>query len=163
MKFIQKDIDKRLLIFIILLIIILTSFIIYHGVAVNKLVNRYNKYEDIFGGLTADAVVEEFNKTSSIKETVKKYKEYMEKRYDEFDTVNNDLKNQIENLQAELRLVKSQLEYQKAKDIGPTEQFRLFQSKNEEISKLSKKIGELCEKIRLNNISDSYCFAISLT
>ena len=69
MKFIQKDIDKRLLIFIILLIIILTSFIIYHGVAVNKLVNRYNKYEDIFGGLTADAVVEEFNKTSSIKET----------------------------------------------------------------------------------------------
>lgn len=159
MGLIQKDIDKKLLVFVVVLAIILISFVVHYEFIINNLTTKYNKYERLFGGLTADVVIEEFNKTSSLKENIQKYRGYLENRYDELDTVNKNLQNQIEGLQAELRLVKSQIEYQKAKDIGPTEQFRLFQNKNEEINKLKKKIRELCEKIKSNNLSDGYCFA----
>ena len=88
MKFIQKDIDKRLLVLVIVLLILLTSVIIYYEVTLRNLKNNYNKSQQIFGGLTANVINEEFNKTSSIKETVQKYKEYLEKKYDELNTLN---------------------------------------------------------------------------
>ena len=157
MKLIKRDIDKRLLFLVIVLLVLSTSVIIYYELTLRNLKSRYNKSQEIFGGLTADAILEEFNKTSSIKEMVEKYRENVERKYDELNTINKNLRNEIENLQAELRLVKSQIEYQKAKDISPTEQFRLYQNKNEEISKLKEKIKELCSKLQSANISDIDC------
>ena len=109
----------------------------------------------------ADAVIEEFNKTSSIKENVRKYKEYFEKKYDDLNTINQNLKVEIENLKAELMLIKSQIECQKARDLGPTENFRLFQNKNDEINKLNKKVKELCSELEAHNLSDSTCFGVN--
>ena len=157
MKFIKRDIDKRLLFLVIVLLVLLTLVTIYYEITLRSLKNRYNKSQEIFGGLTADAVLEEFNKTSSIKEMVQNYKEYLEKRYDDLNTMNKNLKIQIEELNAELRLVKSQIEYQKAKEAGPTEQFRLYQNKNEDINKLKEKIKELSSKVQSVNISDRNC------
>ena len=161
MKFIQKDVDKRLLFLVIVLLILLTSVIIYYEVTLRSLKYRYNKNQEIFGGLTANAIREETNKTSSLKEMVGKYKEYLEKKYDDLSMLNKNLKNQIEELNAELTLVKSQVEYQKAKEVGPTENFRLFQNKNEEISKLKEKVKELCSEFEVSNITSKGCFGIS--
>lgn len=158
MRFIKKDIDKRLLILVIVLLILITSLIIYYEAAFHKLSANYNKNRKIFGDLTADAIIEEFNKTSNIKENILNYKSYLEKKYNELDTLNKNLRSQAESLKAELSLIKSQMEYQKAKEAGPTEQFRLFQSKNDEISRLNGKIKELCSKLEDYNISDSNCF-----
>ena len=62
-----------------------------------------------------------------------------------------------ESLKAELTLVKSQIEYQKSKELGPTTQFTLFQSKVEEIKRLNENVNELCSKLESYNISDAHC------
>lgn len=160
MKFIRKDIDKRLLVLVIALIVLLVSLTAYYELTFHKFLSRYDKDQQIFGDLTADAIIEQFNKTSNIKENVLKYKSYLEKKYDELDTMNKNLKSQAESLKSELSLIKSQIEYQKAKEIGPTEQFRLFQSKNDEIAKLNARINELCAKLESYNVSDKGCAGI---
>lgn len=154
---IKKDVNKRLLFFVIVLLMLLIASAIYYEVRLKILLTQYNKNQEIFGGLTANAVIEELNKTSSIKETVHKYKEYLEKRYDDLNTLNKNLKDQIEDINAELTLIKSQIEYQKAREIGPTEHFRLFQNKNEEIAKLKKKVDELCSELKEFNITKKEC------
>jgi len=160
-KFIQKDIDRRLLFLIIIIIILFAGVTIYYEVTLNDAVSKYKKSQQAFGGLTADAVLEQLNATSQVKEGIRKYKGFLEKKYDDLDTINKNFQNQIENLKAELAIVKSQVEYQKARDMGPTEQFRLFQRKNEEIDKLKKKISELCSEFESNHISDAYCSKVS--
>ena len=157
MKFIQKDINKRLLILVAVLLILLSAITIYYEVALRNVLNKYNKDHEVYGEFTANVVINEFNKTSNLKENVQKYKEYLEKKYDDLNTLNDNLRKEIGNLKGELNLVKMQIDYQKAKDIGPTEQFRLFQYKNDEISKLKKAIKELCSKFADYNVSDANC------
>ena len=148
----QKDINKRLLVLVMVLLVLLTSFTIYYTVAFTNLLNRFNKNQEIFGELTANAIIDQFNKTS-----VQTYKDYLERRYDDLSTVNKKLKDEIVNLKSEIIVLKSQLEYQKAKEFGPTEQFRLFQSKNDEISKLNNKVKELCSVLEADNITSKDC------
>ena len=156
MKFIQKDIDKRLLFMVITLLILLTAVTIYYAFAFEKLLKRYNKNQEVFGEITANAVVEQFNKTS-----FQNYKEYLESRYDELNTLNKNLRSELVDVKYELILLKSQIEYQKAREIGPTEQFRLFQSKNDEINKLNEKVKELCSDIEYHNMTNKQCFGVS--
>ena len=157
MKFIQKDINKRLLVLVIVLLILLSGITIYYEVALRHVLNKYNKDHEIYGEFTANIVINEVNKTSNLKENVQKYKEYLEKKYDDLNTVNDNLRKEIGNLKSELNLVKSQIDYQKAREVGPTEQFRLFQSKNDEISKLKMTINGLCLKFAAYNVSDTNC------
>ena len=152
MKFIQKDINKRLLVLVIVLLVLLTSFNIYYTITYTNLLNRYNKIQEIFGELTANAIIDQFNKTS-----VQTYKDYLERKYDDLSTVNKKLRDEVINLKSEIIILKSQLEYQKAKDVGPTEQFRLFQSKNDEINKLKDKISNVCSELQAHNISSKDC------
>ena len=156
MKFIQKDVNKRLLVFVIVLLVLLTSFTIYYTVTFTNLLKRYNKNQEIFGEITANAIIEQFNKTS-----VQTYKDYLERKYDDLNTMNKNLQNEIVNLKYQILILKSQIEYQKAKDIGPSEQFRLFQSKNDEISKLTDRVKELCSELEANNITSKKCVGIN--
>ena len=156
MKFMRKDINKRLLVLVIVLLVLLTSFTIYYAVAFTNLLNRFNKNQEIFGELTANAIIDQFNKTS-----VQTYKDYLERRYNDLSTVNQKLKDEVINLKSEIIVLKSQLEYQKAKDVGPTEQFRLFQSKNDEISRLNGKVKELCSELEAHNTTSKDCVGIS--
>ena len=156
-KFIQKDINRRLLILVLVLLVLYSATTIYYETRLSKIMNQYKSEQQIFGGLSPNAVLQELNNTSDLRENVQKYKEYLGKKYDDLNTVNNNLKKEIESLQAEMRLIKSQIEYQKAKDLGPTEQFRLFQSKTEEIVKLKETIKKLCSDIKSYNITDLQC------
>ncbi len=163
MKFIKRDVNKRLLIFIAVLIMLLAGSTIYYAVTYTNLLNRYNKNQKVFGELTANAVMD----TADIM-SVQKYKENLEKRYDYLSTQNSDLstfntqlKAEITGLKSQLALLKSQIEYQKAKDIGPTEQFRLFQGKNDQISKLKEKIKNVCSEFEARNITSKECDGVS--
>ena len=156
MKFIQKDINKGLLVFVIVLIVLLTSLTIYYTAAFTNLLNRYNKNQEIFGDFTANATIDNFNKTS-----LQIYRDFFETKYDDLNTANKNLKKEIENLRSQIYFLQSQNEYQKAKEIGPTEQFRLFQSKNEEINKLNNKLKELCSELEAKNITRKGCAGIS--
>ncbi len=156
----QKDINRRLLILIIALLVLYSATTIYYETRLSKLKLGYEIEQEIFGGLSPNAVLQELNSTSDLRENVQKYKEYLEKKYNDLDTLNDNLKKEVESLQAELRLIKSQIDYQKAKEIGPTEQFRLFQSRTEEIVKLKEKIKELCKDFKAYNITNIYCTQI---
>lgn len=157
MKFLTRDVNKSLLVLVIFFLILFIVFTAYYENSLRNILNRYKKDQEIFGGLTANAVIEESNKTSNLKENVQKYKEYLEKRYDELSIMNENLKNENDNLKAELILIKSSIEYQKAKEIRPTQHFVLYQSKVEEIGKLKKKINELCSEIKALNITRKEC------
>lgn len=157
MKFLTKDVNKSLLVLVIFFLILFIVFTAYYENSLRGILNRYNKDQEIFGGLTANAVIEEFNKTSNLKENVQKYKEYLENRYDELSMMNENLKSENENLKAELGLIKSSIEYQKAKEIRPTQQFLLYQSKVEEIGRLKKRINELCLEFKALNVTRREC------
>lgn len=156
MKFIQKDVNKRLLVFVIVLLVLLALFTIYYTFTFTDLLKRYNKNQEIFEEITANAIIEQFNKTS-----VQTYKDYLERKYDDMKTMNKNLQNEIINLKYQILILKSQIEFQKAKDSGPSEQFRLFQSKNDEISKLKDKVQELCDVLAANNITSRECAGIN--
>ncbi|MBI1935243.1 hypothetical protein HYS31_02280 [Candidatus Woesearchaeota archaeon] len=153
---IKKDVDKRLLILVIVLLVLFISSGIYFEVAYSRILGKYNSNQEIVNEITANGVLDT-NKTVNLKENILQYKEYLDARYDQLSTVNKELKEEIESLQNELKLVKSQIDYQKAKEVGPTSQFMLFQKKVEEVSQLKKAIQELCEKIKPYNISDGNC------
>ena len=85
----------------------------------------------------------------------------MERKYDDLNTMNKNLQNEIINLKYQILILKSQIEYHKAKDIGPSEQFRLFQSKNDEIGKLNDRVKELCNELEDNNITSRECNGVS--
>lgn len=157
MRFIRKDFDKRLLFLLVSMLVLLILFLVYYEINYRKLLSKYDKNQEIFGGLTANAVLDELNKTSSMKEAVLKYREYFEKRYTELLIQNENLNSQIESLKSELTLIKSQEEYQKVRDGGPVSQFRLIQEKNMEISRLKERISSLCLKLNSYNISEKGC------
>ena len=161
MKFIQRDVNKRLIFLVVLLLVLLTVSTIYYGFTLKNLLDRYNKDQEIFGKITSNTVINDLNTSSNLQKKVKVYKEYIENRYDELNTLNNNLKNEVERLKAELNLVNSQIEYQKAKEIGPTENFRLFQSKNDEINKLRGQVKGLCSQLETHNISNKDCVSMN--
>ena len=142
---------------VVVLLILLINLIVYYEIRLNRVVSKYNKEKEIFGGLTANSVLEELNKSSNLKENVQQYREYLESRFDELNTMNKNLKDQVKQLKSEVSLLKSQLDYQKAKEIGPTEQFRLFQHKNDELQKLNDQIKELCLELKNLNATGTGC------
>ena len=159
MRFIKKDINKSLLVFIVVLIVLLVGSATYYALSFSSLLSRYNKNQKAFSELTANAVLDSADILS-----VQKYRENLEKRYDylsvqnsDLGTLNAKLKLEIGDLNSQIILLKSQIEYQKAKDIGPTEQFRLFQGKNEEIKDLKSKISAICSEIESKNITIKEC------
>ncbi|GEM_PF-2791315 len=157
MRFIKKDVDKRLLFLIIVLLVLFAASSVYYEVTYGHILSQYRKNQALIGELTANAVLDDLNKTTNLKENILQYKEYLDRRYDEVNTMNQKLKDEIASLQNELYLVKSQVEYQKAKEIGPASQFRLFQSKVEDVNNLKQQLKELCSKFKSLNITESRC------
>ena len=153
MKFIQRDVNKRLLVFIIILITLLTSITIYYTFSFNKLLAKYNKNQELFEEMTANVVVKTIPNNSLSQD----YKEYFEKKYDDLNTLNKNLIDEIINLKSQIIALKSQVEYQKAKDDGTSEQFLLFQRKNDEIKKLREEIANLCSEFEKYNITSKGC------
>ena len=156
MKFIKRDVNKGLLAFIIVLIVLLTGLTIYYTTSFTDLLNRYNKNQKVFGELSANAVADNADILS-----IQKYRESLEKRYDDLSTLNDRLKAEIIDLRSQISFLKLQAEYQKAKEMGPTEQFRLFQSKNDEINKLKEKLKNICSEFEARNMTSKECNGVS--
>ena len=68
-----------------------------------------------------------------------------------------ELELEKERLEQEIIVMKSKKEYSDSRVDGPVGQFRLIQSKNEEIKKLTDKIQLLCDIFNKNNITASEC------
>lgn len=152
---IRKDINKRLLVMIAVLLALLLFSIVFYEIRLWNIFSYYKKNFGLYG--PQSSIFERLNRTSAIKETALTDKKYLEKRYVDLLGQNEKLTEKIESLKEELTLVKSQEEYQKARDGGPVEQFRLIQEKNTEIIRLKEDIRELCLKLSSYNITEKIC------
>ncbi|MBI3026478.1 hypothetical protein HYY70_00040 [Candidatus Woesearchaeota archaeon] len=158
---IKRDVNKSLVVLNIYLLILLAGSTIFYETKLRNALNDYNKKMGLYGDIstlpTANVVLEELNKTSSLKDAAIKDKLNLEKKYLDLLEQNENLENNIESLKSEITLLKSQEEYQKSRDGGPVAQFRLIQNKNTEINKLKEEIGKLCLTINSYNLTAKEC------
>jgi len=157
MKFLNKDINRRLLALIIVLLVLFIIFTVYYETTLSYILRTKKQNDERFSEITSQIILEKLNETDRLKEIAVIDKFILEEKYNDLGVENKNLKNKITALQEELTLVKSELDYQKVKVEGPIAQFRLIQNKNQLIQQLNEKISVLCSKIKYYNSSDKEC------
>lgn len=162
MRFLDHDINKRLLAFIIILLILFSAVTAYYQYKIRSILNKKTQNDEKISEITAQLILEKFNKLDKSKETELESidKLILEQRYEEVTAQNEKLKKEVKELSAlkdEINVLKSQIEYHNARLEGPVAQFRLIQEKNEQISQLNEKINAICLKLKEGNIYEKEC------
>ena len=163
MAFLKKDINLRLIFLILALIITITGFSIFYQ---NKFKNISTDYENKTKQLekiTAKAVSEESKsqELSQQQENIRQDKEALESRYNEITSENQAPKKDLDSIRLELGRTKSEL-------ADKTSMFSLLQTRfdqveeslvkaNDEISRLSAKVKELCSELESAGGSNDEC------
>jgi len=70
---------------------------------------------------------------------------------------NENLKKEKENLEQQIIVLKSEIEYNDVKLDGPVAQFRLIQDKNQQISELKMIIVSICSKLNSSSVFVKEC------
>ncbi len=157
MRFLKRDVNTSLLLFIAFFLVMFIGFTIYYEYKLRYAVNEKKYSDELLGQVTARFVLSRPNNLSSISKLALIDKAVLEQKYSELVAQNENLKRDIATLQDQLTLLKSQIEYQKTKLDGPTEQFRLIQGKNEQIKDLNEKIKNVCIILKSRNITSEIC------
>lgn len=157
MKIIPRDVNKWLLVLIIIFLVIFTYFTVYYENTLRNIIYEKNLNEEKFSKITAQLILEKLNKTDKLNEIALIDKAVLEERYNDLIIQNQKLKNEIITLKNEITLLKSQSEYHQVKIDGPVAQFRLIQKKNDEIKTLKELINTICQTLQLKNISMKEC------
>ncbi|MDP3765434.1 MAG: hypothetical protein Q8R04_02895 [Nanoarchaeota archaeon] len=157
MKFLAKDVNKSLLVLIIFFLILFITFTIYYESVLRNTSAEKSQYDKKFGELTSQLVLEKLSKSAKLNEIALIDKTSLEEKYSDLAAQNENLKKEKMELQEEITLLKSELEYHKVKLDGPVAQFRLIQNKNQQISQLKEKIDALCSRLKYNNFSEKEC------
>ena len=163
MKFLKKDINLKLAFLIIVLLLLFAGFSVYYQKNLDKINQEYKEKREELDKITAKLVSEEAKalEISQIKENAQKDKEVLEKGF-------NELKNENEVFKNGLSTAKYELEKTKAELQDKTDKFNLLQERfnqveqslvkaNEEISRLTTRANELCEKLEAAGSSDEEC------
>lgn len=162
MRFLKRDVNTSLLLFITFFLVMFISFTIYYEYKLRGIVAEKNINEEMLGEITARMTFEQLNSSARLKQlalvnkTIAE-KELLEQKYNELAEQNENIRKEKEALQNQTSLLKSEMEYQKIKLDGPTAQFRMIQDKNEEIKQLGERIKELCLMLKNNNLSNKEC------
>ena len=149
MNFLKKDINRRLLVLIVVFLVIFIGFTVYYEYTIRKVLNAKGQTDELLGGLAGNSILARLNQTDKLKEIALLDKAVLEDKYNQISAQNEDLKKERDNLQQQILVLKSEIEYNNVKLDGPVAQFRLIQEKNQEILRLKKIIGTICT--RLNN------------
>ena len=157
MRFLKKDINKSLLVMIIFFLVLFTGFTVYYEYALRDIINNKIVNEEKLGEITARLTSAQVNNSARIKQIALIDRIVLEQKYNELVEQNENLKRERDTLQGEINLLKSEVEYQKAKLDGPVAQFRLIQDKNEQIKNLNDKINVLCLVMKNYNITGKDC------
>ena len=157
MKFLNKDLNRRLLALIIGLLVLFIVFTVYYETTLNHILSTKKQNDENLGEITSRIVLEKLNQTYRLKQLALIDKYILEEKYNDLAVENENMKNKIKSLQEEITLLKSEIDYQKVKVEGPVGQFRLIQNKNQLIQQLNEKISILCSRIKHYNSSDKEC------
>lgn len=155
MVLIKKDVNKFLLLLIIVLVLVFIWSTAYYENALKNVSIQYDKNLKKLQEATGKVVLENINETVQLKETYQKDKEFFEQKYYELNTENEELKREKDRLQSGLNSVKSELEDTKNKFNILQNQFQQVQNSlitaNEHISRLIARVNELCQKLKSYN------------
>ncbi|MAG91615.1 hypothetical protein CMO83_02985 [Candidatus Woesearchaeota archaeon] len=157
LNFLTKDVDKNLLILITFFLILFIVFTVYYESNLRNLLDEKKQNDELLGEITARAVMDKLNESVSSKELALIDKAVLEEKYSELLVQFEVLNKEKEKLQKELTLAKSSLEYQEVKIDGPVAQFRLIQSKNEQINGLKAQIEAICKELAEDDVSVEGC------
>ena len=158
MRFLTKDVNRSLLVLIVFFLIIFIGFTVYSTYVLRGTSEEKYVYDEKLGKITADIILENLNKSNSLKDMALIDKAVLENKYNELSSQYNQLNEQKDALEEEVITLKSQNEYANTRPEGPVAQFRLIQEKNKEISDLKKTIEALCSRLNENNISGKECY-----
>ena len=157
MRFLTKDVNKELLVIIIFFLVLFIGFTVYSTSVLRGTAEGKYIYDEKLGRITADIILENLNKSNSLKDIALIDKAVLENKYNELSGQYDELDEQKDALQEEVNTLKSQMEYAGIRVEGPVEQFRLIQQKNKEISDLKEILQALCYKLGESNISAKEC------
>ena len=158
MRFLTKDVNRSLLVLIVFFLIIFIGFTVYSTYVLRGTSEEKYVYDEKLGKITADIILENLNKSNSLKDMALIDKAVLENKYNELSSQYNQLNEQKDALEEEVITLKSQNEYANTRPEGPVAQFRLIQEKNKEINELKKTIEALCSRLNENNISVKECY-----
>ena len=151
MKYLKKDVDKTLLVLIMFFLVLFLFFTVYYESALRKTLNTEGQNSKKLSEITAQSILEKLNATERIREYALMDKAVLEEKYNDLVIQHENLQKEKMKLQDEVIFLQSQLEYQKVKLDGPVSQFRLIQSKNQQIKELKNKIDALCSMLNDTN------------
>ena len=157
MRFLTRDVNKSLLLMITFFLILFIVFTVYYQIELRGAVSEKNKYDEKIGAITAQLILDKINKSNNMNEIAQMDKAVLEYKYNGLAADNQKLEAEKEELEQEITLLNSEIEYQKVKIDGPTEQFRLIQEKNQQIRQLKEKINGICFYLKQKNISFNGC------
>ena len=163
MGFFKKDMNLRLVFFIMVLVI---AFAVFTAVYQNKLESISLEYENKSQELekiTARLISEEtkMQEISRLQEKAQEDKEVIEGGFNDFRDENEKLQKDLTSIRIELEKTKSELQ-------DKTNKFNLLQMRfdqvedslikaNNDLSRLSARVNELCDKLQNAGGSDEDC------
>ena len=159
MKFISKDVDRRLIILIILFLALFIAFTIYSHAALTSILKTKNVYDKSVAQFTAEIVLNQLNKTNKSLEVAMIDKTVLENKLNDALGENEQLQDRLREYSDQVLLLKSQLEYYNLKSQGgPSESFRAYYTKLEEVRNLKGQIKSLCNTIKSINLTAKECY-----
>ncbi len=157
MRFLQRDVNKSLLVLNMFFLLLFIGFTVYYQSALTKTREEREVYDQKISQITAQAVLQKLNRSDSAKDIALIDKAILEDKYGELLGQKEKMELEKEKLERQIVILNSQIEYSDARIEGPVAQFRLIQGKNEQIEELSKKINSLCILMKSYNLTSEEC------
>jgi len=161
--FLKKDMDFKLILMILALIIAFASFSSIYEHRLRSMSTEYENKSQELEKITARLISEEakMQEISRLQEKAQEDKEAIEGGFNNFRDENEKLQKDLASIRIELENTKSELQ-------DKTNKFNLLQMRfdqvegslvqaNNDISKLSARVNELCEKLESAGGSDEDC------
>ena len=142
---------------IVFFLVIFIGFTVYYEYTIKKVLNAKSQTDDLLIGVTGNSILQKLNQTDKLKEIALLDKAVLENKYTQLLSQNENLKKEKENLEQQIIVLKSEIEYNDVKLDGPVAQFRLIQDKNQQISELNKIIDSICSKLKNSSVFIKEC------
>ncbi len=162
MKFIKKDMNRRLLVLIIFFLVIFIVFTVYATQKLRLVLANRGTYDKNAAKFTAQAIFEQLNKTNKSLELAVIDKAVLESKLNEAIQENEKLHKMVKEYGGQVLLLKAQIEYYGLKSWDDSSaQFTAYYRKMEEINQLKEQIKSLCLVIKSSNATAGECRYVS--
>lgn len=142
---------------IIFFLVIFIGFTVYYEYTIRKVLNAKGETDELLGYLGAQSILDKLNQTGKLKDIALLDKAVLEDKYNQLSSQNENLKKENDNLQQQLLVLNSVIEYNNIKKDGQDGQFRLMLDKNQQIAQLKQTISSICTRLNSSSVFIKEC------